>query len=114
MYSSARLQRRVRRIQAEQFDPRSTAHVGNELDASKVAAEEAAAREVHFEAHERKYSELTPIEGSVPESLPRKVRKQIDPKWVASLATKPQMSDLWVLEDRMPHVCSEGPFKTPF
>ena len=50
----------------------------------------------------------------MPESLPRKVLKQIDPKWVASLATKPQMSDLWVLEDRMPHVCSEGAFKTPF
>ena len=114
MYSSARLQRRVRRIQAEQFDPRSAAHVGNELDASVVAAEEAASRDVHFEAHERKYSELTPIEGSVPESLPRKVRKQVDPKWVASLATKPEMSDLWVLEDRMPHICSEGVFKTPF
>ena len=114
MYSSARLQRRVRRIQAEQFDPRSAAHVGNELDASVVAAEEAASRDVHFEAHERKYSELTPIEGSVPESLPRKVRKQVDPKWVASLATKPEMGDLWVLEDRMPHICSEGVFKTPF
>jgi len=107
MYSSARLQRRVRRIQAEEFDPRSPDHVGKELDAGVVAAEEATAQ-AHFGQDDRKYCGLTPIEGAVPEELPRKVPKQVDPRWVASLAAKPQMSDLWVLEERLPHVCSEG------
>jgi len=107
MYSSARLQRRVRRIQAEKFDIRSPDHVGKELDAGVVAAEEATAQ-AHFGQDDRKYCGLTPIEGAVPEELPRKVPKQVDPRWVASLAAKPQMSDLWVLEERLPHVCSEG------
>ena len=72
-----------------------------------------AAMGAEFSREAKKYSALPTVQGRAQSAVPRKVPKQVDPRWVASLENKPRMEDLWRLEDRLPHQCNTSLFEVP-
>ena len=58
---------------------------------------------------------LTKIDNSVSVFVPKKVGKQLDPRWVACHSVAPKMSDHWTAEQHEPQVFSTDPvpYKAP-
>ena len=58
---------------------------------------------------------LTKIDDNVSVFVPKRVGKQLDPRWVACHAVAPRMSDHWTAEQHEPQVFTPEavPFRTP-
>ena len=58
---------------------------------------------------------LTKIDDRVEEYVPKKVGKQLDPRWVAAHSNRPVMGDFWTKDMHEPQVCriEPVPYKPP-
>ncbi|KAK3274102.1 hypothetical protein CYMTET_17697 [Cymbomonas tetramitiformis] len=100
MLSTALLGRKLDRAKNAQFDvPKAEA-------AAKASANVAAAA---VDRSGPQYSNLPDVDKEVTPTAPRRIGKQLDPKWVSALEMKPDFDALWDMEDSQPQVCcTEG------
>ncbi|KAL3689693.1 hypothetical protein R1sor_016002 [Riccia sorocarpa] len=131
-FSTTKLMARLKEIEQETFSLEAALRVaklkGIELDEEderdlRKALEEERKLQVTADRHDApqpksktngvRYTQLTKISDprvshSGPLLAPRKVRKQVDPKWEDMRTKKPALSDLWDVKDRYAQVCSPG------
>ena len=114
LFSSRKLQEKVLEIESETFEgSQAAAMVDQLLAVDEGLVGKVAAMGAEFSREAKKYSALPTVQGRAQSAVPRKVPKQVDPRWVASLENKPRMEDLWRLEDRLPHQCNTSLFEVP-
>eukprot|EP00238_Polyblepharides_amylifera_P009161 CAMPEP_0196588808 /NCGR_PEP_ID=MMETSP1081-20130531/61781_1 /TAXON_ID=36882 /ORGANISM="Pyramimonas amylifera, Strain CCMP720" /LENGTH=158 /DNA_ID=CAMNT_0041911429 /DNA_START=33 /DNA_END=509 /DNA_ORIENTATION=- len=118
VHSTALLGQKLERAREARFDSVAAAGraAGGDL-AAQVATQATNIHHLHDSASGNPFLEgmsgLVPVNAHVSDEAPRRVGKQLHPKWVSQRDAKPSMGALWKDWERQPQVCSISGVETP-